>query len=122
MAKLDEELLNILTDVSLGITTVEVGVTDIFNLFGVTKPVPLDERKDTFHSECKKLVLSDRSNVGTLTDFFDYWTEHTPKVDGRTKMRFEKQKTFDVNLRYKTWERNKRKFSLQNSLQRAFLK
>ena len=38
-----------------------------------------------------------------LNNFFEYWTEKKPK--GR-KMLFEMQKTFDVSLRLKRWDRN----------------
>ena len=38
-----------------------------------------------------------------LKEFCDYWTEQNLKG---TKMRFEMQKTFDINLRLKRWERN----------------
>ena len=38
-----------------------------------------------------------------LNNFFEYWTEKKPK--GR-KMLFEMQKTFDVSLRLKRWNRN----------------
>ena len=39
----------------------------------------------------------------TLRDFFDHWTETSPR--GR-KMRYEKEKTFDVEKRLRTWATN----------------
>ena len=39
----------------------------------------------------------------TLEAFSDYWTESNP--NGK-KMKFEMQKTFDIDRRLKTWERN----------------
>ena len=35
-----------------------------------------------------------------ITEFYDYWTEHSPNDK---KMRHEKQTSFDVNRRLKTW-------------------
>ena len=35
-----------------------------------------------------------------LKDFFEYWTEHGPKDK---KMRYEKQTSFDISRRLKTW-------------------
>jgi len=38
-------------------------------------------------------------------DFIDYWTE------GKNKMRYQKQPTFDVNLRLKRWAKNSAKWN-----------
>lgn len=38
-----------------------------------------------------------------IRDFFDYWTERGEKDK---KMRFEKEKVFDIGRRLKRWERN----------------
>lgn len=53
--------------------------------------------------------------------FIDYWTEKNPR--GR-KMKFEKEKTFDPNLRLKTWQKNleewnKNKEPKQDAFQQA---
>jgi len=40
-------------------------------------------------------------------DFYYYWTEHN---ETGYKMRFEMEKTFDVNLRLKTWARRDKNF------------
>ena len=39
----------------------------------------------------------------TLRAFYDYWTEHN---DGGKKMRFEKEKVFDIVKRMRTWKKN----------------
>lgn len=39
----------------------------------------------------------------TLRAFYDYWTEHN---DGGKKMRFEKEKVFDIVKRMRTWNKN----------------
>lgn len=43
-----------------------------------------------------------------LKDFYDYWTEIS---DNGKKMRFEKQKVFNTELRLKTWFKNQRNVS-----------
>lgn len=62
----------------------------------------LEERKTEF---CK-LVYEKLGNE-SLTDFLDYWTEHS--INGK-KMRFEKEKVFDIKRRWGTWSRNNIKF------------
>jgi len=36
-----------------------------------------------------------------MTEFFEYWSEHG---DNDKKMRFEKEKSFSVERRLKTWK------------------
>ena len=38
-----------------------------------------------------------------IKDFYEYWTEHS--INDK-KMRFEKQTSFDISRRLKTWLRN----------------
>ena len=40
-------------------------------------------------------------------DFIDYWTE------GKNKMRYQKQPTFDINLRLKRWSKNSNKWNIK---------
>ena len=47
-------------------------------------------------------------SVDVLKEFSDYWTEQNPKG---TKMRFEMEKTFDINLRLKRWCKNNQKWN-----------
>jgi len=46
-----------------------------------------------------------------LQNFVDYWTEQNPKG---TKMKFEMQKTFDINLRLKRWIFNSKAWNRNN--------
>ena len=48
-----------------------------------------------------------------LKNFFEYWTEHG---DNDKKMRFEKEKSFNTNLRLKRWTKNQWQ-TKQNSTQ-----
>jgi len=41
-------------------------------------------------------------------DFIDYWTESSDRPNA--KMRYEKQKTFDVKLRLSRWAKNSAKW------------
>ena len=43
-----------------------------------------------------------------LNEFIDYWTEPNKS---KTKMRFELQKTWDLNRRLQTWIKNEKKFN-----------
>lgn len=75
------------------------------------KPKKADKDKDTDKEkesiEVRKSKFYDSLSVYVseypkqmLRDFFDYWTEHGVKD---TKMRFEKEKTFGISQRLKTW-------------------
>lgn len=66
--------------------------------------INIDTRKLKF--EEKVFQVSDISK-DVLQDFVDYWTE-TNKSN--TKMKFELQKTFDINLRLKRWCRNNKEW------------
>jgi len=52
-------------------------------------------------------LLSTNLPKSEIEKFIDYWTEKNP--NGK-KMKFEKQKTFDPNLRLKRWESNYKEF------------
>ncbi len=53
-------------------------------------------------TEFKKLLAKHQHKYPKqmLIDFFEYWTEHGPKDK---KMRYEKQTSFDISRRLKTW-------------------
>lgn len=61
--------------------------------------VPLEERKQAFID--KVYSFSNVYDHCLLDKFIDYWTEC-----GGRKMRFEKEKTYELALRLKTWKRN----------------
>ena len=44
---------------------------------------------------------------GMLEDFINYWTE------GKKKMRFQKQSTFEIKLRLLRWAKNENKWNKQ---------
>lgn len=46
-----------------------------------------------------------------IREFYDYWSEPNKS---RTKMKFEMQDTWDLNMRLAKWERNQQKFGFKN--------
>ncbi len=48
----------------------------------------------------------------TLTEFYEYWTEPNKN---NTKMKFELERTFDIERRLKTWQRNQEKWNSNSS-------
>lgn len=76
--------------------------------------------KECIQSKCKRIVSKKDINVRLiefndkvfshteystklLEDFSDYWTETS---ENSNKMRFEKEKTWDLSRRLKRWKRN----------------
>ena len=62
----------------------------------------IDVRKLTFKNSLWN-KFKDDYKVKTLEAFYLYWTEHG---DTDKKMRFEKEKSFNTNLRLKRWSKN----------------
>lgn len=59
----------------------------------------------------KKFNLTKDDFIESSEDFLLYWTE---KNKNWTKERWQKQETFDVKLRYRTWMRNSSKWNKTN--------
>jgi len=57
--------------------------------------------------EFQEEVMKSDYKTEMCYDFIDYWCEPNKS---NTKMRFELQKTWSMNLRLKTWERNSNRF------------
>ena len=70
---------------------------------------PQSKVKETKEKEKRELIFREQVaqhtqyNSKMLEAFSDYWTESKP--NGK-KMKFEMQKTFDIERRLKTWNRN----------------
>ena len=65
-------------------------------------------------TEFKKLLAEQQEKYTKqmLIDFFEYWNEHGPKDK---KMRYEKQTSFDISRRLKTWlNRSKNNYTDKN--------
>lgn len=65
----------------------------------------VEQRKIKFKQELSLFV----SKYGTsmITDFYEYWSEMN---QGGTKMRFEKEKTWELSKRLKRWADNNKKY------------
>lgn len=72
---------------------------------------PIKERKESFVNDLKK--FTETYDKDMLNDFYRYWAETDVKEE---KMRFEFQKTWNLNLRLATWKRNAEKqFKAKNN-------
>jgi len=89
-----------------GYTTSDA-IAEIKELFDYVDTKTIQQRQREFKDTLRPFL--EEYGEPMIVKFFDYWTEHSAK--GR-KMRFEKQKVFDVKLRLKTWSANQKKFSI----------
>src|SRR5690606_4393147 len=74
---------------------------------------PLEKRRADFIESLRPYV--DTVGREEINKFFKYWSEVSTR--GR-KMRFEKEKTFEILRRLETWMRNSSKFKIVNMLKR----
>jgi hypothetical protein len=66
----------------------------------------IDQRKEKFKNDLQEFVsMYDQS---LISKFFDYWSELNKSG---TKMKWELQQTFQLNLRLSTWARNDRNYN-----------
>ena len=63
------------------------------------------ERKEAFYHSL--IPYADKYGKEMLRAFFDYWSEMNAS---QTKMRFEKQPTWELSKRLATWENNEKKY------------
>ena len=71
----------------------------------------LETRKHAFGE--KLIPYMEQYGKALIREFFDYWTEHNE--NGR-KMRFEKEKTFEISRRLARWSKNNNNKSSKSSL------
>ena len=98
------------------------GFERLLNHFGMVRKVEYEyeeerevkdekESKEEREEKFKKIAFSECSptqeEINAFNKFLDYWTESN--MQG-SKLRFEKQKTFDVTRRWSTWLSNEEKF------------
>jgi hypothetical protein len=81
-------------------------VNDNVNVLNTDNINKIDDRKRSFYNLLRDYVKE--YSKGMLREFYEYWTEHGPKD---RKMRYEKEKSFDVSRRLKTWSANQKKFN-----------
>ena len=103
------------------------GFERLLNHFGMVRKVEYEyeeerevkdekESKKEREEKFKKIAFSECSptqeQINAFNKFLDYWTESN--MQG-SKLRFEKQKTFDVTRRWSTWLSNEEKFKKEKS-------
>jgi len=90
----------------------KIAVTDTVNV--ISKDI--NKRKQEFASDLTSFV--EKYGKVMIREFYDYWTEHGDKDK---KIRFEKEKSFNLELRLERWnknvqERNKPKFNAPTTI------
>lgn len=81
------------------------------NIPPTNKNKSISDRKNDFKNLMIPLVNLYHKDM--LNDFFKYWTEHGPND---RKMRFEKEKSFDIERRLSVWFRNEKDFNNKNKI------
>lgn len=82
-------------------------IAEIKALFDYDDSKTLIERKREFKASLVPYI--EKYGEQMIVKFFDYWTEHGEKA---RKFRMEKQKSWNLPLRLRTWEANQKKFSI----------
>lgn len=70
----------------------------------------LETRKHAFGE--KLIPYMEQYGKALIREFFDYWTEHN---ENGKKMRFEKEKTFEISRRLARWSKNNNNNKLSKS-------
>lgn len=70
----------------------------------------IKERKEVFKKQVFK--YSAECDSATLLDFFNYWSEHGERD---RKMRYEKEKSFDLKRRLDRWLKNQKNWNKEKS-------
>ena len=71
----------------------------------------LETRSLAFKSEL--IPFKQNYSIDMLKSFYDYWTESN---HSKTKMRYEMEKTFDVDRRLKTWSKRQNDFDVKKEI------
>lgn len=92
--------------------------TSVFNQFAfdykeLFKEKPkqtIEERNSIFFDSVHSAIMRDNMDIpkNQIQDFIDYWTEISPNAK---KMRFEKEKVFDIKKRLERWNKNQKTFN-----------
>lgn len=89
-------------------SVVTINNIDSYRTLKLTGDTPSDTPNEALetrkHAFGEKLVpYIEQYGKALIREFFDYWTEHNE--NGR-KMRFEKEKTFEISRRLARWSKN----------------
>lgn len=80
-----------------------IAMTEYADQFKNPPKKTIEERKWQFGVNLDEVIGQPHCYSQITIDFFDYWTEHS---EGAKKMRFEKEKVFDIKKRLERWKRN----------------
>lgn len=72
--------------------------------------VGIEQRKREFYNSL--IVYLEIYSKEMIKDFYEYWTEHGEKD---RKFRKEKEKSFNLELRLKTWNKRSKNFKSTNT-------
>ena len=87
-------------------SSVTISNIDCYKIPNPTCDTPSDTLEVRKHAFGEKLIpYMKQYGKALIREFFDYWTEHN---ENGKKMRFEKEKTFDISLRLARWSKNNR--------------
>lgn len=85
-------------------SSVTVNNIDCYKIPKQTGDTPSDTLEVRKHVFGKKLIpYMEQYGKSLIREFFDYWTEHN---ENGKKMRFEKEKTFEISRRLARWSKN----------------
>jgi hypothetical protein len=90
-------------------STVSVSVSD--SVINIDSKAILANRSNSFKESLKP--YKSLYGVEMLKSFFDYWTEPNKS---NTKMRFELEKTWSIDLRLKTWAKRQKDFQPKQNI------
>ena len=87
-------------------SSVTISNIDCYKIPNPTCDTPSDTLEVRKHAFGEKLIpYMKQYGKALIREFFDYWTEHN---ENGKKMRFEKEKTFEISLRLARWSKNNR--------------
>ena len=87
-------------------SSITVNNIDCYKIPNTTGDTPSDTLEVRKHAFGEKLIpYMKQYGKALIREFFDYWTEHN---ENGKKMRFEKEKTFEISLRLARWSKNNR--------------
>lgn len=95
-------------------SVVTINNIDSYKALKLTGDTPNEALETRKHAFGEKLIpYMEQYGKALIREFFDYWTEHN---ENGKKMRFEKEKTFEISRRLARWKKNNSNKPLRSSL------
>ena len=87
-------------------SSITINNIECYKIQNQTCDTPSDTLEVRKHAFGEKLIpYMKQYGKALIREFFDYWTEHN---ENGKKMRFEKEKTFEISRRLARWSKNNR--------------